>query len=203
MEFTIREERPEDFFAAELVTKRAFWNLHRPGCDEHLLVHKLRKDESYLSELSRVAEKDGRIIGAIYYAKAKLVKESGEEKTIISFGPLCVDPDFQRMGVGGRLLDETLALAKTKGFSGVVIYGEPEYYPRHGFLTCDSFGVTTPDGKNFPAFMGIELVKGGLPSGRFFEPAVYFDLPSEELDEFDKAFPYMEKLVLPGQWQED
>lgn len=203
MEFIIREERPKDYFAAELVTKRAFWNLHAPGCDEHLLVHKMREDKCFVPELSRVAEKDGKVIGAIYYARATLKAENGEEKTVLTFGPLCVDPEFQRIGVGGRLLNETLELAARRGYSGVIIYGEPEYYPRHGFSVCESFNITTPEGKNFPAFMGKELTKGGLSSGKFYEPDVYFNLPKEELEEFDKAFPYMEKLVLPGQWGQE
>ena len=47
----IRKETKEDDYAAELMTMRAFWNIHNPGCNEHLLVHKLREAEEYLPEL--------------------------------------------------------------------------------------------------------------------------------------------------------
>ena len=54
-EVLIREERESDWFESECITKKAFWNLHVPGCNEHYLVHLLRSSEDYLPELSRVA----------------------------------------------------------------------------------------------------------------------------------------------------
>lgn len=201
MNYLLRKETETDWHAAEWVTKKAFWNLHVPGCDEHLLVHKLRQDASYVPELTRVAEIGGRIVGAIYYAVGR-VQDGDRQTEVLTFGPLCVDPEFQRMGIGGALLDTTLGLAAQLGWKAVIIYGEPEYYPRHGFCTCDRFGITTPEGENFPAFMGKELIPNGLDGvhGQFYDPPVYFDLPQEELEEFDKGFPYLEKLRLPGQW---
>ena len=61
----IRKETNHDYHETEHMVMRAFWNIHGPGCDEHLLVHKLREAPEYLPELSRVAELDGRIVGAI------------------------------------------------------------------------------------------------------------------------------------------
>ena len=52
----IRKETKDDYYATELCTLRAFWNIHGPGCNEHLMVHKLRDSEDYLPDLSRVAE---------------------------------------------------------------------------------------------------------------------------------------------------
>ncbi len=201
MEYLLRKETEADWHDAEWVTKKAFWNLHVPGCNEHLLVHKLRQDPSYVPELTRVAEIGGRIVGAIYYAVGRV--QDGDRRTeMLTFGPLCVDPEFQRMGIGGALLDTTLGLAAQLGWKAVIIYGEPDYYPRHGFCPCERFGITTPEGENFPAFMAKELLPCGLEGvhGQFYDPPVYFDLPQEELEEFDKGFPYMEKLHLPGQW---
>jgi predicted N-acetyltransferase YhbS len=42
MEFLIRAETPADYRTVEDVTRRAFWNLNQPGCDEHYLVHEMR-----------------------------------------------------------------------------------------------------------------------------------------------------------------
>lgn len=202
MYYIIREETKEDFYTSELITKRAFWNKHVPGCDEHYLVHILREDSSYIKELTRVAEADGKVVGLIMYTHAMLKKEK-EEIPVITFGPLCVDPDYQAMGIGGDLLETTLILAKEMGYKGVIIYGEPDYYPLHGFKTCDHWGITTPDGKNFDAFMGIELVDGYLnhPGAKFYEASVYENIEKDKVDEYDKKFPYMEKLKLPGQWE--
>lgn len=198
----IREETAADFYAAELMTKRAFWNLHRPGCDEHYLVHLLRNDAAYLPALSRVAELDGKIIGGIWYSVAR-VAGNEKETPVLAFGPLCVDPAFQKKGVGGALLTETMALARQAGHRAIIIYGEPEYYPRFGFRPCEVYGITTPQGKNFPAFMGIELQPDGLAGihGKFYETETFENLPPDRVDEYDQAFPHMPKLKLPGQWQ--
>lgn len=203
MEYIIRKETEADYYGAELVAQRAFWNKHYPGCNEHLLVHNLRMHPSYVPELTRLAEYEGRIVGAIYYARA-YVDDGAAKHEVLTFGPLCVDPDFQGRGIGGRLLEDTLALAREMGFKAAIIFGEPDYYPLHGFSTCDKFDITTPDGKNFSAFMGIELISGALDKikGRFFEPDVYDEgPPNREAEEYDRKFPYMEKKVLPGQWK--
>lgn len=197
----IRSETKEDYYEAEYMTKRAFWNLHFPGCDEHYLLHILRESEDYIEELSRVAVIDGKIVGGIYYSKAYVL--DGDKKfDVLNFGPLCVDPEYQNQGVGGELLETTIKIAREKGYKGIIIYGEPEYYPKHGFKTCDNFGITTSDGKNFDAFMGYELVSDAFDNviGKYYESKVFEQLFAERVEEFDKGFPYMEKIKLPGQW---
>lgn len=197
----IRQERKEDYYGTELMTQRAFWNKHHLGCDEHYLVHKLRESQDYIPELSRVAIKDGKVIGCIMYSKAYVV--DGDKKTeAVTFGPLCVDPVFQGCGVGGLLLDETMKLAAAAGYKGIIIFGEPDYYPIHGFKTCESFGITTSEGKNFDAFMGRELYPDAFMGikGKFYESEVFEDLPSDKVEEYTRLFPYMEKQRFPGQW---
>lgn len=198
---TIREEREKDWFETEYMTKKAFWNLHVPGCSEHYLVHILRASQDYIPELSRVAEVDGKIVGTIMYSKSYVL--DGNKKTeVLTFGPLCIDPDYQKIGIGGELLETTMRLAREQRYKAIIIFGEPEYYPRHGFKTCDNFNITTKDGKNFDAFMAIELVQGGLDGvkGKFYESDVFDECIPEIVEEYDKKFPYMEKLKLPGQW---
>lgn len=201
-DIVIRREEPSEYHKTEEMTLKAFWNKHHLGCNEHLLVHKLRKSDVYLPELSRVAVVGNEIVGAICYSKAWLKHAADHAKEILTFGPLCVAPEWQGCGVGGLLLKETLALAKEAGYEGVVIFGEPEYYPRHGFQTCDHFGITTADGKNFEAFMGIELVEGGLADfgGKFYESEVFEDLSEAENEEFTKEFDAPVKRKFPCQW---
>ena len=200
-DIVIRGEREEEYHKVEEVVLRAFWNKHHQGCNEHLLVHKLRDSAVYLPRISRVAEVKGEIVGVICYARAMLQKGDAQ-KEILTFGPLCVAPEWQGCGVGGFLLEETLALAKEEGFEGVVIFGEPDYYPLHGFRTCDQFGITTMDGRNFDAFLGRELVEGGLAEfgGKFIEPAVFEELSEEENEEWTKHFAAPDKQKFPGQW---
>lgn len=197
----IREERFEDWYDVELIAQRAFWNKHQMGCDEHYLVHKLRQHKDYIPEISRIAVKDGAVIGCIMYSKARI---EGEDRThdTITFGPLCVEPKWQGCGVGELLLKSTMDLAIEKGYKSIVIFGEPDYYPRLGFKTCNHFNITTKDGKNFDAFMGIELVEGGMEGvkGKFYESEVFTDLPKEAVEEFNKKFPQLQKIKFPGQW---
>ena len=201
MGMVIREERVEDYWDTEYVTQKAFWNLHNPGCNEHLLVHELRSDAAYIPEISRVAEKDGKIVGTIMYSRAKVV-EGDSIHEVLTFGPLCVEPSLQKTGIGGLLLETTMQLARDAGYKAIIIFGEPGYYPKYGFVTCDHFGITTSSGENFAAFMGIELVPGGMQDvhGKFYEADLFEHLPDEAVDEFSQKFPTMEKLRLPGQW---
>ena len=197
----IKEETKEDYYAVELLTQRAFWNKHQPGCDEHYLVYKLRQDKDYIPEISRIALYKGAVIGCIIYTRAKVVDEDRTHE-VITFGPLCVEPIWQGCGVGEYLLKETMQLAKDMGYKGIVIFGEPDYYPRLGFKTCDNFNITTSDGKNFDAFMAIELTEGGMRGvkGKFYEAEVFEQLPKDEVEAYTKKFPPLTKQKYPGQW---
>ena len=200
-EIEIRNETKDDCYDVELMVQHAFWNKYRLGCDEHYLVHKLRQDKDYIPELSRIALIDGKVIGCIMYSKASVI-DGKEVNEIITFGPLCVDPKWQGCGVGELLLRETMDLAANQGHKGIIIFGEPDYYPRIGFKTCDNFNITTSDGKNFDAFMGIELVKGAMKDikGKFYESEVFEHLAKEEVEKFNNRFPQLQKMRFPGQW---
>ncbi len=198
----IRMETPDDYYHVELMTQHAFWNKFRPGCDEHYLVHKLRMDKDYLPELSRIAVKDGEVIGTIMYFKAEIV-DGDITHEVLSFGPLCIAPNWQGCGVGELLVKETLILARDKGYKGIVIFGEPDYYPRLGFKTCDQYNITTSDGKNFDAFMCLELEKGSMSGikGKFIYSENLSDLPKDEVEKYNLKFPKLPKLNFPGQWE--
>lgn len=200
-DIVIRKEAEADYVKTEIMTKKAFWNKHHQGCNEHLLVHKLRKADVYIPEISRIAVIGDRVVGCVMYAKA-LVKTNQGDKEVLTFGPLCVDPDYHGCGIGEMLMEETMKLAKEAGYQAIIMYGEPTYYPRLGFQTCDHYGITTPDGKNFDAFMGKELVEGSLNNmnGKFFEPDVYEVLPEDELKELEKQMPQLVKQKFPCQW---
>ncbi len=201
-ELIIRMERPEDYYQTEHVNLRAFWNLHGVGAQEHFLVHNLRNADCLKPELCRVAELDGRIVGCIFYASA-ILNAGGVDHEVLTFGPLSVDPEAQSTGVGAALLNATIPLAKEAGYPGIIIFGEPEYYPRFGFKTCDNFGITDWEGGNFSAFMGLELRPGALSEigGRFRESEVYEMM--DGLEEYTKNFPSYPRIALPLQWGYD
>ncbi len=197
----IREERPEDYHETEAMTRRAFFNKYRKGCDEHYLVHVLRQHPDYLPQLSRVAVLDGKVIGAIFYSKSRVIDGEKMHETV-TFGPLCVDPEYQGCGVGEMLIGETLSLAAEAGYPGVIIFGEPDYYPKRGFKTSDHFGITTADGKNFDAFMTCEAMENGFSGikGKFHESDAFENIDQADVQAFDKLFPPMEEQYFPCQW---
>ena len=128
------------------------------------------------------------------YSKSRVI-DGDDRHEIITFGPLCVEPEWQGCGVGELLLRETMRLASNKGYKGIIIFGEPDYYPRFGFKTCDNFNITTSDGKNFDAFMGIELGKDSLKDvkGEFYPSEVFSNITIEEVEECNKRFPKLQK----------
>jgi predicted N-acetyltransferase YhbS len=199
----IREEKEEDYFKVEDLTRNAFWNKHGLGCDEHYLVHKLREHKDYIKDLSKVAIYNGDIVGTIMYSKSFVLDETLNKHEVLTFGPLCIEPKYQGIGIGESLLKDTIIAAKDANYKAIIIFGEPDYYPRLGFKTCDNFGITTSDGENFDAFMCYELNKGSLNSikGKFYASEVFYNLPKDEVEDFDKKFRKLEKISFPDQWE--
>ncbi len=202
MSLLLRLENQSDYEEVENLTREAFWDLYQPGCDEHLVAHKLRKVSAFIPALDFVAVQDDRIVGNIMYSKAKVVDSEGVAHEVITFGPLSVLPSLQKKGIGSSLIAHTKELAQRMGYKAIVIFGSPEYYHRFGFVNAQDFGITTSDGANFDAFMAMELSADSLQgiTGRFFEDTV-FHVEKEELEAFERKFPYKEKHVTDSQFR--
>lgn len=196
----IRKETKEDYYKTEYMVMRAFWNIHGPGCNEHLLTKKLRESEDYLSEFSRVAELDGQIVGAIFYSKA-WVKDNETTHEIVTFGPLAVEPTMMNMGIGRMLLEETISLVREAGIPGIVIIGEPEYYPKIGFKRAREYGITCEYGDIDPCMAyklndDFDNIHGMLEESSVFAQAE----DDDELASYTDEFPYHKPLKLSCQW---
>lgn len=198
MNYIIRQERKEDYKETEHMVMRAFWNIHGPGCSEHLLTRIIRDSKDYLPEFSRVAELDGKIVGAIYYTKAKIVDQDATYE-IVTFGPLAVEPTLQNSGVGRLLMEETFKLVKEAGYPGIVICGESRYYPKYGFKTCDQYGITDAAGNNFDALMcyPLDAEKFSLVHGKLYESESFEACEDESaIKEINKEFPEYPKVKI-------
>lgn len=200
MNISIRLEEESDFEIVEYLTREAFWDVYRPGCSEHLLVHKKRKIPAFVKELSYIACDKSKIVGNIIYSSARVVNEDNSEYEVLCMGPLSVLPAYQRRGVGSRLLQETLNKARQSGYKAVIIFGNPGFYERFGFKNARQFMIQTSSGENFDAFMALELQEGALNgiSGKFYEDKV-FGIEDDELEVFEKRFPYREKHITDTQ----
>jgi len=200
MNFIIRREIESDYGEVEYLTRDAFWDIYKPGCVEHLLARKIREVPAFIPELDFVAVMDDRIVGNIMYSRAVITDESGSGHEVLTFGPLSVLPAFQKKGIGSALVEHTKKLAAEMGYKAIVIFGNPAFYYRFGFTGAENFNITTADGDNFDAFMALELYKGALRgiAGRFREDPV-FQIDEDELESFEKRFPYREKHITDTQ----
>jgi len=198
-EIIIRQERPEEFRTVEELIRNAFWDVYRPGCDEHLLTHLLRSSKSLVPELSLAAEVSGNIAGVIYYAEAVLSTGESGDIPVLVFGPLAVAPAMQKQGIGSRLVEHTVLLARQSGHRAILIFGNPAYYSRFGFEPGEKYGISDSEG-NFCDALQI-LILNGDPAelrGRFQEGEVYHIDPVES-KKFDAGFPPRKRHKLPTQ----
>ncbi|MCY6958343.1 GNAT family N-acetyltransferase [Clostridium brassicae] len=194
MNISIRLENENDFRNVENLTREAFWDVYKPGCDEHLVVHKIRKINAFIKELDFVACDKEKIVGNIIYTKAKIINENNEEFEILCMGPLGVLPPYQGKGIGTLLMKHSIKVAKTLGYNAIIIFGNPNYYHRFGFENAEKYNIQTSWGDNFEDFMALELYEGSLEriSGKFYEDSV-FKTNKEELNSFEKQFPCKKK----------
>jgi predicted N-acetyltransferase YhbS len=195
MEIILRLEDKKDYRIVEELTREAFWNHDVPGCDEHFLLHNLRKSKEFIKELDFVASINKKIVGNIVYAKAKVIN-NGSEYSVLTFGPLSVLPEYQNNGIGGKLINHTSKLAKEMGFKGIIIYGDPEYYKRFGFIESKRYNITNKDKKYPSALLVLELFLNALDGieGEFDEGKVY-KIDKSKVEIFDKGFVYKIKGI--------
>jgi len=196
----IRNEQKEDWDIVEKITREAFYNLYVRGCVEHYLVHIMREHEDFIPELDFVIERNGDVIGNIMYTKAKLIDENGNEKEILTFGPVSIHPAYQRMGYGKMLMEHSFQAAMQIGYDTIVIFGSPSNYVSRGFKSCKKYNVCIENGK-YPAAM---MVKELIPHVLNGHTWIYHDSPvmaisEEEAERYDATLEPMEKKYLPSQ----
>ncbi len=201
-DYIIRLETEKDYREVENLAREAFWNLSFPGCDEHYFIHVLRNHEAFIPELDYVIEADGKIIGSIMYSKAELIDENGNIKPIVSMGPLCIHPDYQRKGLSRMLLEFTFELVKNMGYDTVINFGNPDNYVARGYKSCKKYNICF-EGDVFPAALLVKtLTEDALDGRKWFYHPNNADAPCADTDavaEFDKLFPPKEKKWQPSQ----
>ena len=196
----IRREIPADYRTVENLTREAFWNVYRPGCTEHYVLHCYREREDFIPELDLVMEKDGEIIGHVMFAKSKILMSDGEELPIMTFGPISIAPAYKRQGYGTFLLRYSMEKAKEMGCGALAITGNINFYGKSGFVIAKTKGIRYADDSDADYFLIKELIPGFLDgvSGTYKDPDGYF-VDDSEAEEFDKTFSPKVKLKLPGQ----
>lgn len=200
---TIRLEKKDDFRAVEELVREAFWNVYRPGCSEHYVIHVLRDDPAFVRELDFVMERDGKLIGQNMFMRTVINADRGGDIPVLTMGPIGITPALKRRGYGKKLLDYSLEQAARMGFGAVLFEGNIGFYGKSGFAYARDFGIRYHDlqeGADDSFFLCRELVPGYLDqvTGVYQTPPGYY-VDDADVEEFDKTFPPKEKLKLPGQ----
>ena len=202
-DYNIRLERNEEHRAVEHLIRESFWNVYRPGCLEHFVIHELRSDPAFVKELDFVMEQDGRLIGQNMFMRAVIKADDGRDIPIMTMGPICICNELKRKGYGKILLDYSLEKAAELGCGALCFEGNIDFYGKSGFTYASAFGIRyhgLPEGADASFFLCKELIPGYLDgiTGEYATPAGYF-VDEAAAEEFDREFPPKEKLTLPGQ----
>ena len=202
-DYTIRLEKKEEYREVENLVREAFWNVYRPGCSEHYVIHVLRDNPAFVKELDFVMERGGRIIGQNIFMKTVINADDGRIVPVLTMGPIGIIPDLQRKGYGKKLLDYSLDKASAMGFGAVLFEGNIGFYGKSGFDYARNFSIRyhdLPDGADDSFFLCKELIPAYLNgiTGVYQTPQGYY-VDDRDVEEFDKAFPAKVKLRLPGQ----
>lgn len=199
IKMNIRLEREDDYLDVENLVRDSFWNVYRPGAYEHYIVHNLREDECFIKNLAYVIEDDGKIIGHINYSRGKI----NNTKDAVVLGPIAIGQNYQNQGLGSKLIEYTLDLAKDENIPYIFVVGDENYYSRFGFVSASRYNIFldgTPLDEENPFFM-IKIfdeceINADLEI--FTNPDVC-NVDEKEVDEFDSQFEYKEKLIKEGQ----
>ena len=208
-DYTIRPEKKEEYREVENLVREAFWNVYRPGCSEHYVIHVNGSvDHSAATQENgpvdhTSAMRDEKLIGQNMFMRTVINADDGRVIPVLTMGPIGITPELKRKGYGKKLLDFSLEKAKAMGFGAVLFEGNIGFYGHSGFDYARNFGIRyhdLPEGADDSFFLCKELIPGYLSgvTGVYQTPAGYY-VDDKDVEEFDKTFPYREKLKLPGQ----
>lgn len=199
----IRNEEKKEYREVENLTREAFWNVYRPGCAEHYVLHCYRDDPAFVPELDYVMELDGKLIGQVIYVRSEIIGDDGRKIPIMTFGPIGIIPEFKRRGYGKKLLDYSMEQAEKMGAGALAITGNIDFYGKSGFVPAKTKGVRYADDPDADYFLIKELTPGFLDgiSGTYKDPEGYFvcEKNPDAFERFEATFPKKEKLKLSGQ----
>ena len=202
-DIVIRLEKKEEYREVENLIRESFWNVYKPGCSEHYVIHILRNDPAFVKELDFVMEIDGKLIGQNMFMRTIIESDDGRTIPVLTMGPICVTPELKRKGYGKILLDYSLEKATALGYGAVLFEGNIDFYGKSGFDYASNFGIRyhdLPEDADDSFFLCKELIPGYLEgiTGVYQTPQGYY-VDDSDVETFDKDFPPKKKEKLPGQ----
>ena len=200
---TIRLEKKEEYREVENLIRESFWNVYKPGCSEHYVIHVLRDDPAFVKELDFVMEIDGKLIGQNMFMRTIIESDDGRTIPVLTMGPICITPELKRKGFGKIILDYSLEKATELDYGAVLFEGNIDFYGKSGFDYAGNFGIRyhdLPENADDSFFLCKELIPGYLEgiTGVYQTPQGYY-VDDSDVEAFDKDFPPKKKEKLPGQ----
>lgn len=157
----IRPETASDYDAIRNILIAAFADHPYSHQTEHLIVEALRADDALTVAL--VAEVEGNVVGHIAFSPVKI---GGMDCGWLALGPVAVSPDFQRRGIGKRLVEEGLEAIRSLGTHGCVLVGDPAYYNRFDFRHDPALTMEGVPPENLMCLPMVEQTPKGCVSHR-------------------------------------
>ena len=146
---TIRTERADDISAVHRVNEIAFGR-----SDEAALVDGLRAVSD--PQISLVAVVNVQVVGHIFFSPVSIESED-ITSSALGLAPMAVLPEYQRQGIGSKLVLEGLKECQRIGYNVIVVLGHPQYYPRFGFAPARRSGLYSEYDVPDEVFMVVEL----------------------------------------------
>ena len=148
----IRQETEKDYEEVYKLVKITFETAEHSDGNEQDLVVALRNSSNFIPELSLVAIQDNKIVGYILFTKIKI----GEYEEL-ALAPLAILPEYQKQGIGKKLIEKGHQLAEKLGFHFSVVLGSEHYYPKSGYIPAIQYGIKAPFEVPNENFMAIKL----------------------------------------------
>ena len=112
-----------------------------------------------VAALCLVGYDDDQAVGSLRFWEVMLNNE-----IILLLGPLAVQPHVRGKGFGQQLVQEGMRLARLGPWRLVLVSGEPDYYPKFGFVPAVDYGLAWPGFVELERLQFCELVPGALSS---------------------------------------
>lgn len=130
----IRPERAGEEQEIYNLTKRAFAPMPFGDEDDAGLTDALRESGDLF--LSLIAEENSRIIGHLALSPVAI---TGTAARWMGLGPISVEPERQRQGIGSTLVQSAMTYCRTNEISGIALIGNPAVYGPMGFQSNHAF----------------------------------------------------------------
>ena len=159
----IRLEKKEEHQKVENLVRESFWNVYRPGCLEHYVLHQLRNDPGFVPELDFVMllkenDEEGKLIGQNMFVRTSIKSDDGSYIPIMTMGPICIKNEYKRKGYGKILLDYSLEKAAEFGCGALCFEGNIDFYGKSGFRQASDYGIRyhgLPEGED-ASFLSVQ-----------------------------------------------